>query len=669
VLHKEIPFLRIGLPLCTGIVTGLYFKPDPVFLVIISIIIVSGLCLSLFFNRYQTNLIYGLSFTSALYIFGLTLYTYEKRRISTLESIPTQFYCTLSDYGEEKDNSFRLKVELDNMMVKDGLVSVNGSMILYVRKDTIINSFLPGDKLLIRCTPVEIANRGNPDEFDYRFFMENQGIRYYAFSQSIEIFHNGESGHRRLVHRALIIRQKIIDMYRERGISGDRLALVAAITLGQKNLLDPDQKQYFIKAGVLHIMAVSGLHAIILSFFIFRMLFFLKGRFNIIRIIITLLILWSFAFVTGLTPSVLRATLMFSFLQAGMLMKRPVNSINSVLASGFVLIIIRPSVIFDAGFQLSYSAVIFIICFYQNLYEKLQFKKWLPDNLWQMITVTVIAQAGTLSLTIMLFNRFPVWFILSNILIVPLSSLMIIIGCMIPLTYPVYFLSKVLASILGFLTGLTETLTREVSSLPYSSLEMLGMTPFESILLFITIFLFCFYFLKKEPFPLKVPLTALLLFVLSGTIKNISNQSTSELIVYNSVGSTNIGIRTGGTLNLFSDTITLQPEVLRHCATRGLKIKQIKRGTDSKYIKSENKNILICNYLNNSILKGTNPDIVIFVGTYPKIERQLSSVSPLKKLIISSEVSPGFSLPGKFISTELDTIHFVRKSGAFITRL
>ena len=82
--------------------------------------------------------------------------------------------------------------------------------------------------------------------------------------------------HRKLIHRALIIREKIIGMYKERGITGERLALVAAITLGQKNMLDADQKSYFIKAGVMHIMAVSGLHTVILSLFVFNVLFFLK---------------------------------------------------------------------------------------------------------------------------------------------------------------------------------------------------------------------------------------------------------------------------------------------------------------------------------------------------------------------------------------------------------
>jgi competence protein ComEC len=220
-------------------------------------------------------------------------------------------------------------------------------------------------------------------------------------------------------------------MYSERGITDERMGLVAAITLGEKNLLDPEQKQIFIKAGVMHIMAVSGLHAVILSVFIMNLLFFLRGKLEFLRILAAVSLLWVFAFVTGLTPSVLRAALMFSFLQAGRLMKRDVNSINSVLASAMVLIVAHSSVLFDAGFLLSYSAVIFIICFYSNFYVKISFRNFAADKVWQSAAVTIIAQAGTLPLTISLFNRFPVWFLLTNIIIVPLSSIVVIIGCLV----------------------------------------------------------------------------------------------------------------------------------------------------------------------------------------------------------------------------------------------
>jgi competence protein ComEC len=467
----------------------------------------------------------------------------------------------------------------------------------------------------------------------------------------------------------LIIREKIIGMYKQRGITGERLALVAAITLGQKNMLDPEQKQNFIKAGVMHIMAVSGLHAVILSLFIFNLLFFLKGRFNILRILITILILWSFAFVTGLTPSVLRATLMFSFLQAGNLMKRRVNGINSVLASAFVLILIKPSVIFDAGFLLSYSAVIYIISFYQDFYLKLQFKNWLPDKIWQSAVITIVAQAGTLPLTIILFNRFPTYFILTNIIIVPLSSLLIVIGCLVPMIFPVQFLSQFLALILNYLTGLTELLTAQASLLPWSTIENIGMTTVECILLTVTIFLFSYFLLKERSFSIFYPVTVLTLFIIAGTAMEISNRTTNELIVYNTPGSSTIGIKTGKILNLYSDTSLAGVEVRRECATLGLKIKTNTLKNKIYCIRAGEKNILISNSLNKNILQNFIPDIVILTGLRPEIENNLSVKKSPEALIVISGASPGSYSSRQSFYTGIDTVHLVRKSGAFIKRI
>jgi competence protein ComEC len=668
VLHKEIPFLRIGLPLCAGVISGLYTKPDTFFLVSVAIVITSGFFVSLFYNKTQTNIIFGCTLTISLFICGLLLYTIEKNRISTLKPEETMFACTLSDYPAEKENSFMLKINLNKKITIDGNEAVEGSMILYNKKDSSVASLLPGDLLIIKCTPAEIANRGNPYEFDYRFYMENQGIKYYAFTSSRNIIRHTVPDHRKLVHRALMIREKIIGMYKERGITGERLALVAAITLGQKNMLDPEQKQNFIKAGVMHIMAVSGLHAVILSLFVFNLLFFLKRRFNILRVLITVLILWSFAFVTGLTPSVLRATLMFTFLQAGELMKRRVSGINSVLASAFVLILIKPSVIFDAGFLLSYSAVIYIISFYQDFYLKMQFKNWLTDKISQSAVVTIVAQAGTLPLTIMLFNRFPTYFILTNIIIVPLSNLLIVFGCLVPLLFPIRFLSQFIGIILNYLTGLTEKLTAIAASLPWSNIENIGMTTVECILLTVTIFLFSLFLLKKQSFSVIYPISALFLFVLSGTVTEISTRTVNEVIVYNSPGSNTIGIKTGKILNLYSDTSLVGSEVLRHCATLGLKIETNKLSNNIYCLETGEKKILIGNSLNKNILKNFAPDIVILTGLRPEIENNLSLIRSPETLIISG-ASSGFHLPPENFFTDIDTVHLVKKSGAFIKRI
>jgi len=665
VLHKEIPFLRIGLPLCAGIISGLYIKPDTYFLCAFSLIIVTGSTASLFFNKSQRNSLFGATITISLFLLGLLLYNNEKTSLSELKNEPSVFICTLSDFPEEKENSFLLKVKMHSIFLQDSMLSVNGSMLLYNKKDSLMNSFLPGDILLVKCTPVAITNRGNPYEFNYRFFMENNGIKYYAFTSGRNISLIQKPENRKIAHRALIIRERIIDMYRTRGITGDNLAIISAVMLGQKKLLDPEQKQNFIKAGVMHIMAVSGLHAVILSMFVFSMLFFLKGRYNFMRILITILFLWAFAFVTGLTPSVLRATLMFTFIQAGSLMKRRVNGINSVLASAFILILIRPSVIFDAGFLLSYSAVIYIISFYQIFYEKLQFTNLFADKIWQSTAVTIVAQAGTLPLTIMLFNRFPVYFVLTNLIIVPLSSLLIVTGCFVPMLYPVKLISTLIAKMLNYLTGLTENLTALAADLPGSGLENIGMTTAKCIILTIIIFLITSYLLKKEKFPVPA-LAALFIFLIGyGTVNQISIRRSNELIVYNTPGTATIAIRTGKILNVYSDSSLIKQEVMKHSSTLGLKVKSNVLKSNNNYIDA-GKKILITRSFNESTIQRYKPDIVILTGlksgfdTYSKRNYLPSAV------IFTSEYPSGITNPPGFNKIAKDTVHFVRRSGAFI---
>jgi len=664
VLYKEIPFLRLGVPLCTGIITGLFLCPGTIFFIVSASVIALLFVASRFFNKFLTNTVYGVSITLGLWLAGLLLYTFEKETISDLDPRETIFKVILDDTPEEKEKTWKMIVRLNGIIDHDSLVPAGGSLLIYHRKHGDISGLLPGDELIMKCKPVRISNRGNPGEFDYRFFMENQGIRYYAFTDSSDIIRHKAAEHRKIRHSALIIRDRICGMYTRRGISEENLGLVVAMTLGQKNLLDPDQKEYFIKAGVMHIMAVSGLHTVILSLFIFNMLFFLKGNLNILRVIITLVILWGFAFITGLTPSVMRATLMFSFLQTGKLMKRPVNGINSVLASAFILILIRPSVIFDAGFLLSYSAVLFIICFYRDLYLKLRIKHRIPDLIWQSAAVTIIAQAGTLPLTIMLFNRFPVWFILTNIIIVPLSSLVVITGVLVLITFPLPFLSHLLAWILEFLTSLTEKLTEKAALLPLSTIENIGLTTIECILLTITIFLFCYFLLNRKSISVFRPLTSLLMFVTAGTIQDLPGKNARELIVYNTAGNTAVGIRSGKVLYIYTDTPEPLKEVSRHISIYKLREERSILNKNT-CINAGNNKILVTDCLTVMLIKKASPDIIILTGPKAYMANNIKMEGRLKALIIGTDVK----YQQWFIPPPADTIHFVRSQGAFYRSL
>ncbi len=667
--YKEIPFLRIVLPLGAGIAAGLIFRIS-IPLILTTVLLFLCILLSCaFLNRHPGNILFGIIYSSSLFISGNALYNQEKDRLSILPEGEINLLCIVSEYPLEKPNSLELSLMMVSTAGEKTDRYLKGNLLLYTGKEERIRNLLPGDRLMVRCTPGEISNLGNPSEFDYRFYMENHGFRYSSFTDPEDISIIEKPEHRKLVYSSLLIRERIIKMYEERGIGKDRLPLVAAMTLGRKSSLEKEQKENFIKAGVMHIMAVSGLHAVILSFFVLNALFFLRRRFNILRILIALVILWVFAFVTGLTPSVLRAVIMFTFLQAGTLLKRKVNSINSVLASAFVLMLARPSVIFDAGFLLSYSAVIFIICFYQDLSNALKIKNRISRALWQSATVTTVAQAGTLPLTISLFNRFPLIFLFTNIIIVPLSSLLIIIGCLVPLTYPLVPVSRFFASMLGHLTAITEIVTEKAAALPWATVENIGMTGTESALLFIFLFSLLWFILKKDSISAAFPFAALFVFILAGSLKTIIVKSGKELIVFKTFTSSQPAIREGNHLLFSAPEGDDTSQVMRYCATMGLKMKRTEDYPVSWVIESGRERVVITRSLTKLILNRFSPDIVVLTGKDPQIENPEGKAARMKCIVVSSEVSPAFKLPPGYISEFTDSVHYIRKAGGFRARL
>ncbi len=630
----------------------------------------TGFCLSKIFNSRLINFFYSIPLNISFCLLGSLLFTAEIERLSELPPKPAGYICTLAAFPEEKPRTFSLLLKAEGRIIDSSrIVPVRGSVLLYLKKDSQPCTYIPGDIILVKLTPSPVLNRGNPDEFDYRKFMENNNVKYYAIAGRADIKQVVRPRHIKLRYRALIIREKIIDMYRTRGITGDRLALVAAITLGQKSMLDRDQKQVFVKAGIMHIMAVSGLHAVILSLFVFNILFFLKGGLNNLRAIITVIFLWLFAYVTGLTPSVLRATLMYSFITAGKMMRRNPNSINSVLASAFFLMAGRPSVLFDAGFLLSYSAVIFIICFYNDLYTKLETRTWVGDKIWQSAAVTITAQAGTLPLTISLFNRFPVWFLLTNVIIVPLSSLLIIVACFIPMTYPLEFISRPIAWVLGFLTGATGFLTEMASRMPFASIENIGMKSGQALLLFTLVFLTMRYVLNRRSLPVTIPVLALLVLEAAGCIGDHFPHRHAGLVVYNTTGTLNIGIISGRSLHLFTDTSVIVPEIARHSATERLRTTKTSIDQEMTLIRAGSKTILVTSTLNNRLLKDLKPDFVILDGKYPSVERNLRFVKPVPVVIVTARVKSSFRVKSTDQGSGETGVYYMRESGAFTADL
>ena len=668
-LHHKIPFLRIIIPLCAGIISAYFFRAGQNVIIPFALLTAGVLISSARKNRKPTDYLFSCLFACSLFTAGMLLYYIEKRSISELPAHEAVYTVAINDFPEEKAKSYKAVAELISVRNGSENTELTGSLLLYFEKDESLTEWQPGDIIAISCVPSQISNRGNPSEFDYRFYMENKGVRYTSYVRKEKIISHTSPERRNLRSAALIIRNKIIDIYSESGIAASRIGLVAAMTLGDKTMLEPGQKESFMKAGVMHIMAVSGLHAVILSMFVFNILFFLRGRLNILRILTALFILWAFAFVTGLTPSVLRATLMFTFLQAGNLLKRRSDPVNSVLASAFVLILIRPSVIFDSGFLLSYSAVIFIIIFYRDLYLKLQLNNILADKVWQSIAVTFTAQAGTLPFTIMFFNMFSVYFLLTNLIIVPLSSLLIIIGCLIPLFYKIKFLAMLCAYAADKLAAITILLTEHAAALPGALMENIGLSLPEALISGIIISLLFARFVNGKKISTSAILLFILIFSIFRTAERIQLRQSSELIVYNTPGLVSVGIRTGSIMNFYSFSDTIPETVRHHANSAGLHFNRFVMSSVPVLIRSDNYCILLNNRIDESIISEFAPDAVILTGRKPETESKIITTRHGTTFIISPEASSAYISKGLKEVQKQSNLHYVGISGAYTSDL
>jgi competence protein ComEC len=371
----------------------------------------------------------------------------------------------------------------------------------------------------------------------------------------------------------------------------------------------------------MHVMAVSGMHVGMISLFLSWILFFMKRKMAIARTIIILLALWAFAFLTGLSPSVMRATLMFSFIQAGSLIKRPGSSLNLLLASAFILMVARPSVLFEAGFQLSYMAVLFIIIFYEPLYSLIKAKNRVADYVWQMVAVSVVAQAGTFPLVVRLFNTFPLLFLVSNLVIIPLSFLIMILAFILVSFSGIAPVAHILVSALTFLSQITLNFTGFISSLSFGVIPDIGLTGIECIILTIATGLLFASLLKTARIDLRPFLFLMCLFFVSGIYNDLNESNKESIIVYNIKGKALPAFQAGRHLILFTANDTLPAEVKRHANIRYLNIEKV--NTHSRVYCAKNGDLAFSGNGEKCFLTGGQYRMVLPPGSSVERRRRL----------------------------------------------
>ena len=341
-----------------------------------------------------------------------------------------------------------------------------------------------GDGMRIVSELREPENYHADSNFDYRRWMSVHGFVATTFLlpsswQSLPVSLDSLSRTDRISLRAMRMRELLLSrIHSLRGMSAEERAVVAAMTLGDKSGLTVELKETYSVTGASHVLALSGLHLGIIYFIL--TLLFSRRRVNAMGQAAVVVTIWGYVFMVGLPASAVRAATMFSLCSLVSMLNRDRMSLNTISFAAVVMLTANPLYLWDVGFQMSFMAVIGILVFYNPFYRCFSGRRvWgvrMFRRLWALTSVSVAAQLGVAPLIAYYFGRFSCYFILTNIIAVPLTTLIIyftfILFALTPLPVLQGWAGEVLLRLVSWLNGGLEL----VASLPGASIDGIRMS-------------------------------------------------------------------------------------------------------------------------------------------------------------------------------------------------
>lgn len=548
--HQQLPFwktaplVRLLFPLAAGIILQWYIQFTFFYLAIwISSFLIAFLLLYFLsttgmyhVRRFQGFLLYAM----LLGIGMLLTWQNDSRQLS-------------SWYGRYYSDSAVLMVKINEPLVEkarsykaDGLVvgifngqqkqAATGKLLLYFSKDSAMPELVYGQIILIKKPLQPIKNSGNPGAFNYQRYAAFQQVYHQLFLQPRDWIATNEvhaNWFRSFLYNS---RQFILGVLQKNiGNRHQELGIAEALLIGYKEDLDKDLVQAYSNTGVVHIIAISGLHLGLIYavlFWLFNRLTFIKKSRHV-KVILLISCLWLFSLLTGGAASVLRSAVMFTVIVVGKYYFRQASVYNSLAASAFLLLCYNPYYLWDVGFQLSYLAVLGIVALQQPLYRSVFIKNNLLRKIWQMLSVTIAAQVAAFPICIYYFHQFPNFFLFTNLLVIPLSTailfgeiLLVVVSAFgalaaklgLLLTYMVYGMNRVIL----FFSSFSFSVWDNIYANMYSTWVLYGLVAF-----------LCAWLLHKKAPYFKIALTFLLLLTIFYAAANIRLYDQKKIVIYN----------------------------------------------------------------------------------------------------------------------------------------
>lgn len=542
-----------------------------------------------------------------------------------------------------------------------------GKLLVKLIKEDDLKALKPDYTYTCKTVLKTITQTKNPSSFNYKNYLARQYVYHEITSstkQLLKIKHTTNN----IFNTALKIRKHIglkLDSY---NFNNKQNSIIRALFLGEKQTIDSAVYKQYSNAGIVHILSISGLHigaiVLLLNFVLGKFIHFkYKPYFKTLYII---LFLWGFAFITGLSASVIRAATMFSIIAVGANLQRPTHSINTVATSMFILLLIKPLLLFDLGFQLSYCAVIAIIIINPVLQDLWHPKYRITRYYWQIFTVSFAAQVGVLPLCLYYFNKISLLFIISNLVIVPFLLGLLALGFLVITLALLHSLPEVLVLLFKYSIYLLNHIVAYIASWDIFIINNVSFNLFNLVCWYIALISCVLLRTKFNAKNIKAVLLAVILLQTYVVCNKIAKPSRT-FIVFHKSKSTVIGCinKDSITAAVSNTKITIDPLIKNYQLKNN--ITHIKSTSIKHLYKHKQSIILVIDSLASYQLNKLKPDYILLRQS-PKInlERVINTLQP-KGIIADGSNYKSMVTYWKTICEKRKLhFHFTGKKGAFI---
>lgn len=550
--------------------------------------------------------------------------------------------------------------------------NTTGSILLSIQRDSLENNLKVDDEIIVKTSLDPLSKPLNPYVFDYSKYLNRKLIFHQLYLK------NGSYVRLKSQSKSLDgfisdIHKKINKQLINNGMSSEDLGFINALLLGKRQFLSKDVIQTYSASGAIHILAISGLHIGVLLLLL-RLIFQFMNRWKygkLVSSICIVIILWGFAFLAGMSASVVRAVTMFTALQVGMSFNKRHFILNTIFMSMLFLLIANPNFLFDVGFQLSYAAVLSIVLLRPVLSDL-----WKPKNVaynyfWDLVTVSLAAQIGVLPLSLYYFHQFPVLFLISNLCIIPMLAILLFTGVFTIIFSLIGIPTTWLISVFSVLIYYMNTIVNWVSA---QELFLIQHIHFSGLQLSISLCVLVAFAFLIDQFRWRLFYAIIFLFFgfqFSLFYHKYSFEKSSELIVYHQYKKSKIVLRIGDESIVYaSDSVLINKDFLLRSYQNLLGMDQmLVSNSIPPLISFSDKILLVVDSDGVYNVQKFSPNIILLRGS-PKINLE-RLIALLKPAIIIADGSnyPSFKKQWKQTCIQQKTpFHDTSKKGAYVLK-